>query len=425
MRLPIPPLLPPYGVLFLVVAYAFGSLWLGLERLDAITRLGDSTTRNRATLDDLHALQSAVDAVELAGPVVTPASAEALSETSDLGRRRIPALLSALRDKLRDDASELALVEELVPLIAERTTYAASSIERKRTASDPPQDVLVGRSGSETSGRIRAIIDALKARNLRDLELGRETRIRTIAGARQDLFIMAGVTLLLVMALFLAVRRLRSFLAFMPSAGEKAAVEMASDVSSRAATDVGVGTLLRDAALRARLAAERTPTDSDPGRRLRSLNAAIEQALDAHAAAYDGDPVRLGARGLVRALAMLVQVYSHPDTLAIKATIDQSAKVQDAQKVFLVFRSAEWALEAIALRKRAGNVTCELMASEDRVFLRIHALTDNPRLPVTLTPKENEEANALRQGVVALAGTFVVGEGPTGFSLSLTLPADT
>ena len=235
---------------------------------------------------------------------------------------------------------------------------------------------------------------------------------------------MAGVTLLLVMGLFLAVRRLRSFIAFVPTGGEGAVVAIASDVSSEAG-DAGVGTLLRDAMLRARIAEAATPTESGPGGHLRSLIAAIERALREHAAACGGDPMQIETQGVVGALSLLVQVYSRPGGLTIRATVDKSARVRGAQKAFLVVRSAEWALEAIALRKRAGNVTLELTASAARVLLRIHALTDNPKLPVTLTPKESEEANALRQGVTNLGGTFVVGEGPTGFSLMLTVPADT
>jgi len=98
--------------------------------------------------------------------------------------------------------------------------------------------------------------------------------------------------------------------------------------------------------------------------------------------------------------------------------------VRDLQKAFLIFRSAEWALEVITLRKRTGDVALTITTSKGRVLLRIEGLTDDPKLPVTLTPKENEEANALRQGIVAMAGTFVVDEGPTGFSLALNVPAD-
>jgi signal transduction histidine kinase len=186
-----------------------------------------------------------------------------------------------------------------------------------------------------------------------------------------------------------------------------------------------VGTLLRDAMLRARLAETAVPASSASGEHLRSLTAAIEQALCARAAAFGNDPIQIDAQGVVGALTRLVQVYSRPEGLAIRTTIDQRAGIRDPQKGFLVSRSAEWALEAIALRKRTGNVTLDLAASEARVLLRIHALTDNPRLPATLTPKESEEADALRQGVTVFGGTFVVGEGPTGFSLTLAIPADT
>ena len=87
-----------------------------------------------------------------------------------------------------------------------------------------------------------------------------------------------------------------------------------------------------------------------------------------------------------------------------------------------MLRSAEWALEAITLRKRTGEVTLSLTAGEGRIALHVQALTDNPRPTVTLSRNEAEEANALRQGTLALAGAFVVDEGPTGFSLTLAIP---
>jgi len=65
-----------------------------------------------------------------------------------------------------------------------------------------------------------------------------------------------------------------------------------------------------------------------------------------------------------------------------------------------------------------------ITSSKGQVLLWIDALTDDPKLPIALTPKESEEANALRQGIVAMAGTFAVDEGPTGFSLALTVPTD-
>jgi hypothetical protein len=123
-------------------------------------------------------------------------------------------------------------------------------------------------------------------------------------------------------------------------------------------------------------------------------------------------------------MTILAEAYSKANGLTIKKTIDQSASVPDLQKAFLIFRSAEWALEVITLRKRTGVVALTITGSKGQVLLRIEALTDDPKLPVTLTPKESEEANALRQGIAAVGGTFIVDEGPTGFSLALTVPAD-
>src|SRR5262249_379242 len=141
------------------------------------------------------------------------------------------------------------------------------------------------------------------------------------------------------------------------------------------------------------------------------------------AIAREGDPAR-GEKGIVAALTRLQQAYSHYKGVAIKATIDQSARVADPQKSFLVYRSAEWALEAILHRKRAGEVELQLVVNRNGLFLRVHAFIDNSNQPAALTPKEKEEAGALRQGLAALGGSFDLGEAPTGFSLALHVPPE-
>ncbi len=150
----------------------------------------------------------------------------------------------------------------------------------------------------------------------------------------------------------------------------------------------------------------------------------MEQAVVAHAGAYEGDSTRAEPRTVVEAMTLLGRAYSTPERLTVKATIDQTVKVPDGQKSFLIVRSAEWALEAITLRKRSGNVTLSLTNAGDGVALRVLALTDDPRSPVTLSPRETEEASVLRRGAVALGGTFVLDDGPTGLSLVVTIPAD-
>ena len=421
MRLSMPPFLPPYAVLFLVVAYAAGALWLGLARLDDITRQTESATQNAATIGDLQGLLNAVGDIDAAGPFAAGTSADSLTETFERGRRRVPILLSALRDKVRDDAAELALVEELVPLIAERATFTAAGIERRRNAPELPDETAAGQRGKASSDRIRAIIADLEFREDEELEPSREARSRTLDGARRDLYIMAGVTLLLVTSLFLAVRRLRSFIPFVPGAGAEGTVALAPE-QSPTAPDAGLGTLLRDAMLRARLAEGVAPDGSGLRERLHTLVAAMEQALSAHAGAYADGRVLARRTGDDPGHGAPRAAYSRPDGLTVKATIDRSVNVPDDRTAFLLLRSAEWALEAITLRKRRGEVALELAASGGRIFLRIYALTDIPEPPFVPTPKESEEANALRQGVTAVAGTFTAREDPTGFSLMLAVP---
>ncbi len=216
MRFRIPPFLPPYAVLVLVITYAVGALWLGSARLDGITQLTEAAARNAETANDLNALVAAINDMETAGRGFVITGDESFFEQFERGRRRAPVLLSSLRDKMRDDTTELSLIEELVSLISERSTIIVAGIERRRSAPDQPPDLTFRRRARETSDGIRKIVATLEAREQDELRQIRETLTRTLDAARRGLYVMAGVTLLLVVSLFLAVRRLRTFISVAP-----------------------------------------------------------------------------------------------------------------------------------------------------------------------------------------------------------------
>ena len=96
--------------------------------------------------------------------------------------------------------------------VATRTTITVAGIERKRAAPDEPYEMAFGRRGKETTDAIRTIISTLESREHDEALQIRSTLGRTIDSARGDLYVAAGVTLLLVACVFLAVRRLRSFM---------------------------------------------------------------------------------------------------------------------------------------------------------------------------------------------------------------------
>ena len=421
MRFRIPPFLPPYALLVLVITYAIGALWLGSARLDGITQLTEAAARNAETANDLNALVAAINDMESAGRGFVITGDESFFEQFERGRRRAPVLLSSLRDKMRDDTTELSLIEELVSLISERSTIIVTGIERRRSAPDQPPDVTFRQRARETSDGIRKIVATLEAREQDELRQIGGTLTRTLDAARRGLYVMAGVTLLLVVSLFLAVRRLRTFISVTPERGVRGEIEIAR-VAGADTLDAGVGTLLRDALLRVRLAAASEAADSGVREHLRSLVETMEQAVAAHTGAYERNSTEGGARTVIQAVALLGRAYSVPERLVVKATIDQTVKVPDGQKAFLIVRSAEWVLEAITLRKRTGNVTLSLTNAGNGVSLRVLALTDDPKSPVTLTPRETEEANALRQGAAAVGGSFALDDGPTGLSLVVTIP---
>jgi len=421
MRFRIPPFLPPYTVLLLVVTYAVGALWLGLERVQAITELSEASSQNAETVKDLKDLLAAVTDIETAGRGYALTTDESYLQPFERARRRIPVLLSGLRDKMRDDKVELGLIEDLVSLIAERTTITVTGVERKRASPDKPYEMSFGRRGKETTDEIRTIIATLEAREQDELSQIRTTLARTLDGARGDLYVAAGVTLLLVAGVFLAVRRLRSFMPPPPASGLGRNVEIQAQ-ASQMASDVELDARLRDALLRARLAGAEHAQGAGGAERQRSVVGALERALAEHAEAQESDPAHGDPPSVAEALTAVSQAYSTKGGLTVRTTIDRTIRVADPQKAFLILRSAEWALEAITRRKRAGEVTLSFTTSGDGPSLRLLALTDNSSAPVALTPRESEEANALNKGVAAAAGAFAADEGPTGFSLTLTIP---
>ena len=423
-RLRVPPFLPAYTVLAIVVAYAVASLWLGLARLDAIIRFVESGALAAATMHDLEALQNATNDIEAGSRGFALTADESYLELFERGQRNVPRLLAKLRDHLREQTEELAMIETLVPLIAERTAISASAIERIRTAPGEPYETVFGRRGKETSDQIRAIISALETRERDTLARNRRILDAKVSEARRDMYLMAGLTLLLAVSLFLAVRRLRGFIPVIHGAMPADFPDVKS-AGSLHAPDAGVGTLLRDALLRARLASAASRPGSTEETRLRALVTTLENTLREHDGVLRdlGQP-RPEERDLPQAIALLAQRYSQPAALTVNVTIDRQTRVDGVQKAFLVFRSAEWALEAISLRKSAGEVSLQLAANGRDVALRVMALADHPGLRVTLTPKEREEAFVLQQGLAMHGGTFVASDGPTGFGLTVNVPVD-
>jgi CHASE3 domain sensor protein len=426
LRLParfrLPPFLPAYALLCLVIAYAAGSLWLGLARLDAIVRFSESTAQSATMMRALESLQSAVSEVDSAGRGYALSGDEAYLQSFERGRRRIPPLLAQLRDGMRDDTAKLAMIEGLVPLIAEHTTLSASTIERRRSTPDAPYETASDHRGKESADEIRITVEAIEARERDRLTRDNETLAVSIRDARRDLYLMTVLTLLLALALFRAVKRLKAFLPFLPSDRTLAAASAAS--ATPPASDAGIGMLLRDAALRIHLALSATPGDSAKAAHLRALQSTTERALVENAEiAGERPPSRSDADSVPMALSMLARAYSRPAGVMVKATIDQNVRIDDPQKAFLLLRSAEWALEAIAPRKHAGEVSLQFTGHREDIFLRVSALADQPDVPITLTPREAEEAGVLQRAIASLSGTLVVQESSTGLALSVHLTA--
>lgn len=418
MRPRIPPLLPTYLLLVLVVVFAVGSLWVGLGQLDTIERLAESRAESAATLQELQSLASTLN------DIVTSAQGYArngASENLDLferARRGVPTQLTRLRDRMRDSPSELALVERLVPLIARTTALADAAIEQMRAApaaSEAPEASAAYRDSVEA---IRAIIANLESREQDDLAHDGRALTAALSSAQILQFALAGLSVLLVGLLFVAARRLSSFIPPAPRVDVAASVELGGD--SPAASNARIAMLLDDAVSRARLAVAAARDDPAAVESLRSSIEAIERT----ALAPHGEP-RPGAPTVVDGLALLARAYSQPGGLTVEPTLDRSVAISGREKAFVVDRVAEWGLEAVARRKRRGEITLVFSCSEDAAAsLRVLALLDAPDVPLRLSPREREDADFLQRAAASLGGRLVVTHGPTGFALVLTLPLD-
>ena len=414
MRSRLPRVLPTYLLLTLVIVFAVASAWLGLTRLDTIVGLDESSSRNAETVHNLQALLNAVVDIETSGRGYVLTGDPADLDVYARARRDIPSLLASLRDRVRDDPDELALVESLVPLIARRTVLTGAAIEQRRNA-PPPNTGAEITGGKEATEAIRGIIATLDVREQEQLARDRGTLIASIDAARRDRYLLASVIVLLAFLLFMAVRRLESYIPPEPRGGE----------SGRAPAEhpeARIALLLYDALLRARLALK-AHADSPASERFHDLLVAVENARDAHdRASADLERVLPCGTQIAPALAALAQRYERPGGPTVKAAVDQAVDVADRDACLLVFRVAEWALEAVALRKHSGEITLHFSAEHGEAILRIVALPDKPDLPLAFSPDEDDDAAVLEHAAAAQGGRFVATRGVTGFSLLVAVP---
>jgi CHASE3 domain sensor protein len=108
MRSRIPPLLPTYFLLVLVVLFAAGSLWIGLERLDAIERLAYSRAESAMTVQDLQSLRTLVSDVVNSTQTYLHTRDSANLDVFERARRSVSAQLTSLRDRMRGSPDDLA-----------------------------------------------------------------------------------------------------------------------------------------------------------------------------------------------------------------------------------------------------------------------------------------------------------------------------
>ena len=421
MRSRIPPLLPTYFLLVLVVLFAAGSLWIGLDRLDAIERLADSRAESAMTVQELQSLQTLVADVVNSTQAYLHTGDSANLDVFERARRGVSAQLTSVRDRMRDSPEELTAVERLVPLIARTVALAGASIDRARAGPEAmPGPNMTSAAYRDSIAEIESIVARLEARERDQVARDGHALLAVMGTARLLQYALAALVVLLAALLFFAARRLSLFLPPTPRTDAATAISLDDGASPPASND-RIVMLLEDALARARLAAELvSANDPAAGARLRQSIDAVERAP----LASNLELPRTGAPSVAEGLAVLAREYSQLGGMTVAPVVDQSVEISGRDKRYVVDRVAQWGLEAVAARKRSGEVSLSLSASDHDGSLRILALLDHPDQLLRLSPMEREEADFLRRAAAALGGRFVVNMSPTGFALVLTIPLD-
>ncbi len=279
MRFRIPPFLPPYAVLLLVITYAVGALWLGLARLDAITQLTDARAERRDR-EGPQGLLAAVTDIETAGRGYALTADESYLEPFERARRRVPLLLSetARQDARRQSGARAHRGSRLADRRADDDHRHRHRAQARRTRQAVRNDVRPPRQGEPPTRYARSSRRSKRGSRTSSSQARARRSPRTLDEARGDLYVDGGRDVAARVCAF--PRRAAAAVVHAAAAGvrHRARTSRSPRRRRRSASDAELGALIaRRAAARAACRERTLPPTRAPASTSARSSAALEQ----------------------------------------------------------------------------------------------------------------------------------------------------
>jgi CHASE3 domain sensor protein len=402
-------------LLVLAAAYAIGSAWVTGERISRLDAAGNATAQSLQVLSALHALQTAVADIENGARGYALTGSDAYLQPFEAGRRQAPQRLDELRNLLRREPKQLARVETLTPLLAERIAAAEHGIAQKRTAPDVPFAMRLGKRGRD-SDDVRSIALDIESDERLALAARKVAWQQELARARTVEAVSALSSLGVVALSLWALLRLRRAEAAAPAAPPpEAQPARASVAQPDVATDFD--SLVDDALRRAAMLQASYASGSAERARIDALREAIDSARAGIALA--------DARAVVEyiplpiALATLARAAREREHCAVRESIDDTLTLPPAPALLLL-RAAAWALDVLCASKPVGEIGVGLADDGTYIVVRVESPA---RAAMSLDVDNDAIAADLARRIGAAGGTWQWTDGETGRAMVAMLPA--
>src|SRR6266540_4024764 len=210
-------------LLALAALYTLASVWITVERIGRLDAAGKATAQSQQVLSALHAFATAAVDIESSARGYALTGNEAYLQPFEAARRQAPLRLDELRDLMRDEPKQLARVERLTGLLAERIAISDHGIAQKRTAPDEPFVMRFGSRGRESSDEIRRTVEDIEADERQDLAARKNVWQQELERARTTEALSALSSLTVITLSLWALLRLRRSEAPAPAASVAAA----------------------------------------------------------------------------------------------------------------------------------------------------------------------------------------------------------
>ncbi|MGZ8203806.1 MAG: CHASE3 domain-containing protein [Burkholderiales bacterium] len=405
-------------LLSLAALYTIGSAWITVERIGRLQAAGTATAQSQQVLSALHAFATAAVDLESSARGYALAGNDAYLQPFEAARRQAPLRLDELRDLLRDEPKQLARVEQLTPLLAERISISEHAIALKRAAPDEPYVLRFGSRGRESSDEIRRTVEDIEADERQDLATRKSAWQQELERARTTEALSALSSLTVITLSLWALLRLRRTEAEMsapaPSPLPLPATAPPAPVSPPAADfDALVDETLRRSAL---LQASH-PAGSEERARVEALRETIEAARSGIA---PSEALAVMERlGLPHALSALAQAVREREGCTVRESIEVATPPLSAARASLLFRAADWAFAILCAQRRGGEIGVGLATDGSRVVVRVESPL---RASMPIDVEQEAQAAKLAQQLATAGGTWQWSAGETGQGLTVTLP---